>query len=52
VVVRDFNEMARLWVLARRGEMADDPLMFMMSDWRSQLMGLLTVGVFLAASYL
>ncbi|MCO4053372.1 MAG: UbiA family prenyltransferase [Bosea sp.] len=44
--------MARLWVLARRGEMADDPLMFMMSDWRSQLMGLLTVGVFLAASYL
>jgi 4-hydroxybenzoate polyprenyltransferase len=44
--------MARTWVLARRGEMPDDPLMFMITDWRSQLMGVLTVLVVLAAKYI
>lgn len=44
--------MARVWVLARRGQMPDDPLMFMITDWRSQMMGLLTVGVVLAAKYI
>ena len=44
--------MARLWVLARRGEIADDPLVFMISDWRSQLMGALSVLVVLAATIL
>ncbi len=28
----------RIWILARRGEMDDDPVVFIMSDWRSQIM--------------
>ncbi len=44
--------MARLWVLARRGEIADDPLVFMIGDWRSQLMGVLSILVVVAASIL
>lgn len=28
----------RIWVLARRGEMHEDPVVFIMRDWRSQLM--------------
>jgi 4-hydroxybenzoate polyprenyltransferase len=44
--------MARLWVLARRGHVHDDPLVFMMRDWRSQLMGVVTVGVVFAAIHL
>lgn len=28
----------RIWILARRGEMEDDPVVFIMSDWRSQIM--------------
>jgi 4-hydroxybenzoate polyprenyltransferase len=43
--------MARIWVLARRGQMPDDPLMFIITDWRSQLMGLLTIAVILTAKY-
>jgi 4-hydroxybenzoate polyprenyltransferase len=27
----------RIWILARRGEMHDDPIVFIISDWRSQL---------------
>lgn len=27
----------RIWVLARRGEMHDDPVVFIISDWRSQI---------------
>lgn len=27
----------RIWMLARRGEMEDDPVVFIISDWRSQL---------------
>lgn len=44
--------MARVWVLARRGQMPDDPLMFMITDWRSQSMGVLTALVVLAAKYI
>lgn len=44
--------MARVWVLARRGQMPDDPLMFMITDWRSQLMGVLTILLVLAAKYI
>ena len=28
----------RIWVLARRGEMHEDPVVFILSDWRSQFM--------------
>jgi 4-hydroxybenzoate polyprenyltransferase/phosphoserine phosphatase len=28
----------RIWVLARRSEMNDDPVVFLMTDWRSQIM--------------
>ncbi len=28
----------RIWILARRQEMHDDPVVFLMKDWRSQLM--------------
>lgn len=28
----------RIWVLARRGEMHEDPVVFILSDWRSQVM--------------
>ena len=27
----------RIWVLARRGEMHEDPVVFIMRDWRSQM---------------
>ena len=27
----------RIWVLARRGEMHDDPIVFIATDWRSQM---------------
>jgi hypothetical protein len=26
-----------VWVLGRRGEMHDDPVVFIISDWRSQI---------------
>ena len=28
----------RIWILARRKEMNDDPVVFLMTDWRSQIM--------------
>lgn len=31
---------SRIWVLAKRREMPDDPVMFIIKDWRSHLMGL------------
>ncbi|WP_312796431.1 UbiA family prenyltransferase [Tianweitania sp.] len=34
----------RIWILARRDEMHDDPVVFILTDWRSQLM----VGIGLA----
>ena len=42
-------QMARIWFLARRGQMPDDPLVFMIRDWRSQVMGLLVVAIMVAA---
>ena len=41
----------RIWVLARRGHMHDDPVVFMLQDWRSQMM--IAVGglMFLLAAY-
>jgi len=45
-------QMARIWFLARRGDMPDDPLVFMIRDWRSQFMGLLVVLIMVAATFL
>lgn len=45
-------QMARIWFLARRGLMPDDPLVFMIRDWRSQLMGLVVAGIMVAATLL
>ena len=45
-------QMARIWFLARRGHMPDDPLVFMIRDWRSQVMGLLVVVIMVAATIL
>jgi len=28
----------RIWILARRNQMHEDPVVFIMSDWRSQVM--------------
>ncbi len=41
---------ARIWVLAHRGEVPDDPLVFMMKDWRSHLMGVVIIAIMIAAS--
>lgn len=43
-------QMARVWFLARRGQMPDDPLVFMIRDWRSQLMGATVVLIMVAAT--
>ena len=45
-------QMARIWFLARRGEMPDDPLVFMIRDWRSQVTGSFVVLVVIAATVL
>ena len=45
-------QMARIWFLARRGQMPDDPLVFMIRDWRSQFMGLLVATIMVAATVL
>lgn len=42
--------MMRIWVLAGRGELHDDPVVFIISDWRSQLMIGLGSGLLLAAA--
>ncbi|SNY92632.1 4-hydroxybenzoate polyprenyltransferase [Cohaesibacter sp. ES.047] len=39
----------RIWTLARRQEMNDDPVVFLMTDWRSQLMIALGAVVMLVA---
>lgn len=44
--------LARIWVLARRGHVADDPLMFIIYDWRSQLMAAIVLAIILAAKWL
>jgi 4-hydroxybenzoate polyprenyltransferase len=41
---------SRIWVLAHRGEVSDDPLVFIMKDWRSHLMGLVIIAIMIAAA--
>ncbi|MGF7053042.1 4-hydroxybenzoate polyprenyltransferase [Bosea sp. OAE752] len=45
-------QMARIWFMARRGGMPDDPLVFMIRDWRSQLMGLVVIAIMVLATIL
>lgn len=45
-------QMARVWFMARRGQMPDDPLVFMIRDWRSQLMGALVLVIMVMATVL
>ncbi|MEF2553012.1 UbiA family prenyltransferase [Aurantimonas sp. A2-1-M11] len=40
----------RIWILARRDQMHDDPVVFIMSDWRSQVMIGLGGALFLLAA--
>ncbi len=41
----------RIWVLARRGEMHEDPVVFILSDWRSQVMVLAGAVLVAAAAF-
>jgi hypothetical protein len=41
---------ARIWVLAHRGEVSDDPLVFLIKDWRSHLMALVIIAIMVAAA--
>lgn len=45
-------QMSRVWFLARRGLMPDDPLVFMIRDWRSQVTGSLVLLIMVAATIL
>lgn len=45
-------QMARIWFLARRGNMPDDPLVFMIRDWRSQVTGAAIFVIMVAAAIL
>ena len=45
-------QMSRIWFLARRGQMPDDPLVFMIRDWRSQVTGGFVVLIMIAATVL
>ncbi|MFM9975829.1 MAG: UbiA family prenyltransferase, partial [Beijerinckiaceae bacterium] len=40
----------RIWVLAKRRELPHDPIMFIIKDWRSHLMGAIVVGIFCLAT--
>ena len=40
----------RIWVLARRGEMHDDPIVFIASDWRSQMVSAVGAILLVAAT--
>lgn len=40
----------RIWVLARRGEMHDDPIVFIASDWRSQMVSAVGAVLLVAAA--
>ncbi len=42
---------ARIWFLAKRGEMKDDPVAFILRDWRSHLMGAIAASILVAASW-
>jgi 4-hydroxybenzoate polyprenyltransferase len=39
----------RIWVLAKRRELPDDPIFFIITDWRSHLMGAIVALVFFMA---
>jgi 4-hydroxybenzoate polyprenyltransferase len=39
----------RIWVLAKRRELPDDPIMFIIKDWRSHLMGVIVAFIFFMA---
>ncbi|MBB4001131.1 MAG: UbiA family prenyltransferase [Aurantimonas endophytica] len=41
----------RIWILARRNEMHEDPVVFIMQDWRSQMMIGLGATLFLLGAY-
>ncbi|TFF22857.1 UbiA family prenyltransferase [Jiella endophytica] len=41
----------RIWVLARRNQMHDDPVVFILQDWRSQMMIAIGGVMFLLAAY-
>ncbi|MGL4729171.1 MAG: UbiA family prenyltransferase [Bosea sp. (in: a-proteobacteria)] len=41
----------RIWVLAKRRELPDDPVLFIIKDWRSHLMGLFVVAIMIAARH-
>ncbi len=40
----------RIWVLAKRRELPDDPIYFIIKDWRSHLMGAIVAFVFFLAA--
>jgi 4-hydroxybenzoate polyprenyltransferase len=42
----------RIWVLAKRRELPDDPVLFIIKDWRSHLMGAFVVAIMLAARHI
>jgi hypothetical protein len=39
----------RIWILARRDELHDDPVVFIVRDWRSQIVVLLGAVMLVAA---
>ncbi|MDH7797263.1 MULTISPECIES: UbiA family prenyltransferase [unclassified Beijerinckia] len=41
----------RMWFLAKRRELVDDPVHFLIRDWRSHLVGALAIAVMLAAKW-
>ncbi len=41
----------RIWVLAKRRELPDDPVLFIITDWRSHLMGVIVLAIMLAAKF-
>jgi 4-hydroxybenzoate polyprenyltransferase len=42
----------RIWVLAKRRELPDDPVLFIIKDWRSHLMGAFVVAIIFAARHI
>lgn len=42
---------SRIWFLAKRGEMKDDPVAFILRDWRSHLMGAIVAAIMVAAAW-
>jgi 4-hydroxybenzoate polyprenyltransferase len=41
--------MGRIWVLAKRTELPDDPVLFIIKDWRSHLMGAVVAAILIIA---